>query len=79
VSARAVWDDDTADLVALVWLAREDTLTPARREAMRAVVDNCDRDGVLASAVKLLAELVTDLGLCQPCFREYARRAVART
>jgi hypothetical protein len=37
-------------------------------------VGNCDRDGVLASAVKLLAELLTDLDWCPGCFREYAAR-----
>ena len=67
------WDDDLADLLAMVSAGRQDW-----HEALRAVAGNCDRDGVLAAALKLLAELVSDLDMCPECFREWAFAAVAR-
>ncbi len=48
-------------------------------EAQRAVAGNCDRDGVLAAALKLITELVTDLGMSQEDFRAYAGAAITRT
>jgi hypothetical protein len=78
VSAPPEWDDDVADLIALVLVGCQDSAEPGWREALRAVYANCDRDGLVAAAVKLLAELVTDLGMCPECFREYALRAIAR-
>jgi hypothetical protein len=73
------WDDDVADLLAMVSVAWEDSSAPGWQEALRAVTANCDRDGVLSVALKLLAELASDLGWCPECFREWAFTAVART
>jgi hypothetical protein len=73
------WNDDVADLIALVEIGRLDGSEPGWQESLRAVYTNCDRDGVLAAAVKLLAELCEDMSFCQPCFRDYATRAIART
>ena len=78
MTAAPAWNDDTADLLAMVALAREDGAWEASREAFGVIAAHCDRDGVLASAVKLLAELAADLGLCNGCLREYAARAIAR-
>jgi hypothetical protein len=61
VSAPAGHDDGTADLMALVAATRQDD-----REALRVLARFADRDCVLASAVKLLAEPADDLELC-PC------------
>ena len=72
------WDDDVADLLALVSVGRQDEAEPGRHEALRAVAGNCDRDGVLAAALKLLVELCEDLALCDHCLRQYAVRAIAR-
>jgi hypothetical protein len=73
------WNDDVADLLAMVDIGRHDDTEPGWAEALRAVYFNCDRDGVLACAVKLLAELAGDLNFCPGCFRDYAARAIART
>jgi hypothetical protein len=78
VSPPAGWDDDLADLLAMVTIARENATTPSGREALRALGENCDSLGVIASAVKLLAELANDAGFCPDHFREYAARAIAR-
>jgi len=78
VTALPEWDDDLADLLAMVTVAREDAMTPAGREAPRALGENCDSLGVIAAAIKLLAELASDAGLCPDHFREYAVRAIAR-
>ena len=73
------WDDDIADLLAMVTVGCQDGTEPGWQDALRAVSANCDKTGVLAAAVKLLAELVTDLGYCPECFRRYATEAIART
>jgi hypothetical protein len=73
------WDDDVADLLAMVEVGRQDGTEPGWQEALLAVTANCYRDGVLACAVKLLAELAEDLSFCPGCFRDYAARAIART
>jgi hypothetical protein len=78
MSALPDWDDNVADLTAFVAAARTDGTTEATREALGVLAGNCDRDGVLAAAVKLLAELCEDLDLCSECFRAYAVRAIAR-
>ncbi len=72
------WDDDLWDLLAMVSVGRQDEAEPGRHEALRAVAGNCDRDGVLAAALKLICELVTDLGMCDQCLRQYAVGAIAR-
>jgi hypothetical protein len=73
VSAPPEWDDGTADLMALVAATRHDD-----REALDVLARFADRDCVLASAVKLLAEIADDLELCQCHFRLYAAQAIAR-
>jgi len=78
VTALPEWDDDLADLLAMVAVAREDAMTPAGREALRVLGENCDTTGVIVVALKLLAELASDAGFCQAGFREYAARAIAR-
>jgi hypothetical protein len=78
VSPPAGWDDDLADLLAMVTVAREDAMTPAGREALRVLRENCDFAGVIVAAIKLLAELANDAGFCQAGFREYALVAIAR-
>ncbi len=72
------WDDDLADLCAFIEVARQDAAEPGSREALRAVADNCDRDGVLACALKIITELISDIGMCPECFREYAARVIVR-
>ena len=67
------WDDGTADLVALVTATRTDD-----HEALRVLAGYADRDAVLASAIKVLADLADDLGLSDCCLRRYAARASAR-
>jgi hypothetical protein len=71
------WDDATADLLALVEVARQD-MTPGVRESLRVLSAYCDQGAVLASAVKLLAELAKDAGMCDHGFRDYALQAIAR-
>ena len=78
MSLPAGHDDDLADLLAMVTVARENSMTPAGREALRALGENCDRLGVIACAIKLLAQLADDAGFCPGHFREYAARAIAR-
>jgi len=78
VSLPAGHDDDLADLLAMVTVARENSMTPSGREALRALGENCDRLGVIACAIKLLAQLADDAGFCPGHFREYAARAIAR-
>jgi hypothetical protein len=73
------WCDDIADLLAMVEVGRLDDTEPGWQEAFRAISVNCDKTGVLAAAVKLLAELAGDLDFCPGCFRDYAARAIART
>ena len=78
MTALPEWDDDLADLLAMVAVAREDAMTPAGREALRVLGENCDTTGVIVVALKLLAELASDAGFCQAGFGEYAVRAIAR-
>ena len=78
MSLPAGHDDDLADLLAMVTVARENSMTPSGREALRALGENCDRLGVIACAIKLLAQLADDAGFCPGHFREYAARAIAR-
>ena len=78
MSAPAGWDDDVADLLAMVTVAREDAMTPAGREALRVLGENGDTTGVIVVALKPLAVLASDAGFCQAGFREYAARAIAR-
>ena len=78
MSAPPGHDDDLADLLAMVTVARENSMTPSGREALRALGENCDRLGVIACAIKLLAQLADDAGFCPGHFREYAARAIAR-
>ena len=78
MSAPPEWDDNVADLMALVAVAREDSLTLSGREALRVLGESMDAVGVVSAAAKLLAELAEDAGFCQAHFREYAFRAVTR-
>jgi hypothetical protein len=73
VSTAPGWDDGTADLMALVAATRSDD-----RPALECLARFADRDSCLASAVKLLAELAGDIGICDEHFRAYAARAIAR-
>jgi hypothetical protein len=78
VTALPEWDDDTADLIAFVAAARSDGAAEDALVALSVLAGNCDRDGVLAASIKLLAELCEDLDVCPACFSRYAARAIAR-
>ena len=73
MSASPEWDDHTADLMALVAATRQDD-----RQALEVLARFADHDACFASAVKLLAELAGDIGICDEHFRAYAARAIAR-
>jgi len=63
------WDDATADLLGLVAAARSDD-----HLALDLLARFADHGAVLASAVKVLASLAADLGLCDGCGAGRARR-----